>query len=499
MTTVSIDVSLEERTKLASIILKDLHSVFDPHIGQIPIGSALFYKNKQFVFLECGRKFGKSELIIYALYRQCMMNPGSATYYIAPFQKQAKELIWANKRIQHFLVNKHTNSNKLVHKYLDGEPNNTEMRVWFKNGSFIKLDGADNYEAYRGINPHFIAYDEFKDHHPEFHVGMEPNLGTHKAPCLIVGTPPESETNHFCTIADSIKNDKEDGAYFNMPTHMNPHIDKKWLEKTRARLIARGEYDVWLREYEAKRVKGGRNHIIPMFDRKKHVVQYADTLADVKRFYRDYDLFCTADPGSASTFAVLFTAIHRYTRRVRHLTCIYEKELGQTSARKMWDKILPKLREIHPNLDYWHFTYDEAATWFSNEIMDITGGTVYFVPTRKSLHKKEEGLSLIKDQILAGLWECTDQCDPLATEVENYVRDKEGRIPKEHDHLIDCARYTNAAANYSHIPSEKAVEVDDIRRYHTIESDLLDSVSDTDWTRQALGETYYDYFDVGGF
>lgn len=420
-------------------ILKDLHARFVPHDGQIPIGKALFYDNKKFVFLECGRKFGKSELLIYCLYRYALSRPSSACYYIAPFMKQAKELIWANNRLQNFLY-RGTDSS-LVQKYI-ASVNNTEMRITFFNGSFIKLDGADNYEAYRGINPHCIAYDEFKDHNPKFHEGMEPNLATFQAPCIFVGTPPENEHNHFIRIADSIREDMEDGAYFCMPTHMNPHIDKKWLEKTKQRLIARGELDVYLREYEAKRVKGGRNAIFPMFDRHQHVVRYDMVVAEIKKAYKDYSFYCTFDPASASVFAVLITAVHKYTRKVYHLDCVYATNTKEMSTRPIWDTAKRKLREIMPVFDKWAFTHDEAAAWFANELRDITeeqgDDVVNSMPTHKSMSKKDAGLSLIKDQMLFGYWYCTDRCEKLIFEIENCVRDDKLKIAKENDHLLDC-------------------------------------------------------------
>src|SRR5690606_29797458 len=175
-------------------------------------------------------------------------------YYIAPFMKQAREIIWASRRLQAFGPK----------EYLAGEPNNTEMRVNFLNGSFIKVDGSENYEAYRGITPDIIIYDEFKDFRPEFHVAMEPNLASKQAPLVIAGTPPEVE-GQYTVIADQIKDDP-DGAWFNWPTWANPHIAKEWLRKKRTQLYARGEGTIWEREYAAKRVYGGPNSIFPMFD-----------------------------------------------------------------------------------------------------------------------------------------------------------------------------------------------------------------------------------------
>lgn len=430
-------------------IIADLHAEWTPHAGQLEVGRAIFDDRKQYIFCENGRKWGKSEMANYFCWRMALSMPNRAIYYFAPFAKQARELVWANRRMQNFIKDKE--------KYIVSI-NDTEMRIRFKNGSFIKLDGSDNHEAYRGVTPHAAVMDEFKDFNPAFWDGFEPNLAVHKAPALFIGTPPETEDNQFCQIADQIKGDA-DGAYFNMPTSTNPHISKDWLGKMRQRLIDRGEYDKWLREYMAQRVKGGANHIFPMFD-KKMVLNYDEQILEIKKFHKQWDFFITLDPATASTFAVLFTVVHKYNRKVIHLREVYAQSTKETSIRKVWTKVEEIINEINPYWDDWVKTYDEAGAWAANEILDLFGLT--FMPTQKSLHKKENGLSLIKDQMNYGFWFCTDKCPNLIREVENYVRDDKGKIEKKNDHLIDGMRYTNARAYYSPIEmmERKPIELD---------------------------------------
>jgi len=138
-------------------ILDDLNNAFMPHRGQVPVGKSLFHENKKRVFVKCGRKWGKTSLTVYSLFRWAMMNPGAGCYYIAPFLNPAKELIWADRRLQDFFPP------ELIEKY-QIKFNNVELRVTFGfNKSFIKADGADNIENRRGINPHFVTVDESKD------------------------------------------------------------------------------------------------------------------------------------------------------------------------------------------------------------------------------------------------------------------------------------------------------------------------------------------------
>lgn len=356
--------------------------------------------------------------------------------------KQAKEIIWANGRIQRFM-----GSNS--HKYLAKAPNNSEMRVNFKNGSFIKVDGSENYEAYRGITPHIIIYDEFKDFRPEFHVGMEPNLAAKEAPIIIAGTPPEKDQTQYTILADQFRRDPN-GAWFNFPSEANPHLSKEWLAHTKVQLYERGEGDVWEREYMARRVRGGINSIFPMFNPKELIVPHETLMEEIKRDRHKLQWLCIADPGNVTVFGVLFGCFNPYTKLLIWLDELYVTEQSETSVTKM----IPAIREIKEDLfprrsgdADWINCADEAAAWFMTEA--TASFDENFFPTQKSHNKKDEGLSLIKDQMLSSMVRISSRCKNLAWEVENYIRDKNGKIPKENDHLIDCWRYGNAAAGLS--------------------------------------------------
>ncbi len=450
-------------------VIIDLHKKWAPHKGQIKVGYAIFSLMCKIIFLECGRKWGKSEFTIYFLYRFALMNANAACYYIAPFQSQAKELIWANNRLQNFL------DKDLRAKY-GVKINNSEMRVMFKNGSFIKLDGADNYEKYRGINPHAIAYDEFKDHHPKFHEGMEPNLATYNAPLLIVGTPPEDEQNLYCRMAAECMRE-DDSAYFNMPSMMNPYNSKTFLEKIKRKLIARGEEDVWEREYLAKRVKGGKHSIFPMFkspsDEKPHTehVMPDEVLRNhVRSCPSEWEYYVTYDPGSASCFAVLITALHKETKLVYVLAEIYETDTRKSSTKQIYPKSKAMCMEIWPINYDWFKTYDHAALWFANEVAFEYDEAL--MPCQKDNGNKEGRLSNMKDMFLEGLIRVSDKCVNFVSEISNYKKDEKGRIPKENDHLIDCFRYFLNRASYNTVPELKQT-LEELfgRRFYTPEID----------------------------
>lgn len=286
-------------------VISDLHAEWRPHATQQLVLRALFLHLHPLVFVECGRKWGKTELILYFLWRLALTRPG-AYYHLFPEQRHAKEVAWATGRLQTFGPK----------SYITGI-NNSELRVTLSNGSFIKLDGSDNYDAYRGVEPHGAVYDEFRDFRPEFHQAMGPNYSVYRAPLLICTTPPEipppsestkpEELSHY----DGMKIDCVDGRdFFNYPSWANPHIDKDWLRKEKAKLYRRGEGDVWEREYGAKRVRGGSNAIFPMFSHSM-VRPHAEVMAELHRDRRKLLWQIICDPGNATVFCVLFREIGR--------------------------------------------------------------------------------------------------------------------------------------------------------------------------------------------
>lgn len=455
-------------------IISDLNSRWQPHPAQQQILNAIFRDNEPVVFDECGRKKGKTEQLCYVLWRRAMTVVGGH-YYFAPEQKQAKEIVWANLRLQHFGPQEYV-----------AAINNTEMRITLTNGAFIKVDGSDNFNAYRGIEPHTAVYDEYRDFRPEFHQVMGPNLGVYRAPLLICSTPPEQmQLAHYDGMVATLVKDR---SYFNNPTWVNPHISKDWLEKEKAKLYTRGEGDIWEREYGARRVRGGSNSIFPMFDPAKHVWPHAGVMEAVRRDRKKLIWQVVCDPGNSTVFAVLFRAINPYTRVTYSLGEIYERNQGETSTSRIVPRIQAMKEALCPGYEAygieWDQFYDEAATWFAVEAQNSFDET--FVATQKSMSDINEGLSLIKDQMLHGLTVISDQCRDLIREYENFIRDPANGKPRKDcdDHLVDATRYSNAMAGVDLRPEREPEEPDpsDRPRFKTPEQDLRDSREADDFT-----------------
>jgi hypothetical protein len=398
-----------------------------------------------------------------------MTRPNGQFYYVAPFYNQASEIIWKPGRLQNFLG---------VHKskYIS-DVHETDRRIIFKNGSFIKLVGSDNFEAGRGYNPDGACIDEFKDIDYRFYTGFEPNLLAKKAPVLIVGTPPDTFDHFFVRTEEEFKLDPR-GAYFKKPTYLNPYIDKEEIDLERAGAIAKGEMSKFQREIMAEIVPGGALSIFPMFEspmvdaagkftgETKHVKKKEGLDDRIFRFRKDYKFYCAFDPGSSICFGVLFMAVHKYTKQVIVLDEIYEKDRFKTSGKQIYPRAV-KIMERYAPVKDWYKVFDYAAQWFQVEIVNEFGTSL--MPCTKDVNKKDVALSVIKDFMLEtnydneALMVVSDRCEKFIWEAANYSTDEDGKIPKVNDHLMDAVRYNFNAAGLSTVPKERRTRPEDRR------------------------------------
>lgn len=447
-----------------------------PHDGQIPVGRALFYDGKRRVFVRCGRKWGKTDFSIYTLYRWAMTIPNGQFYYIAPFYNQASEIIWKPGRLQNFLYNQDKGID-LRGRYIK-DIHETDKRVILRNDSFIKLVGSDNFEAGRGFNPDGAVGDEYKDSDYRFYQGFNKNLLAKKAPIVLVGTPPNTQDHFFVRTEEEFKVDPR-GAYFKMPTHSNPYIDKEELELERLGAIAKGELAEYMREVMAEIVPGGVGAIFPMFQipqldmagkfigESLHVRNKEKIDEQIKRNPKDYDYYCAFDPGSSLVFGVLFMAVHKFTKQVYILDEIYETNRNETSPKRIWPRAVAIMQRYIP-VEKWYKVYDYAATWFQVEI--VNEFSVALMPCTKDVNKKDVALSVIKDFMLGmcedeSLFQVSDRCVKFIWEITNYATDENGKIPKMNDHLIDALRYNFNSAGISTIPRNRHMRPADRREW----------------------------------
>jgi hypothetical protein len=431
----------DKELQIRAAILQDMRSRWQPHRGQIPCRNALRDPNCQFIFLQCGRKFGKTDWLLHELVENCLLprNRGEISFYVSYEADQAKEIAWLEQRALKMC------DRTLVHKVYD-----TEMRIVFKNGRHLIHTGSNNHKAAAGKQPSMMGLDEFKDFEPKFWEVCEPNLAVYNAQTIFCGSPPDGPCQ-YTEVSEMVQELMKtgEGFYTRQPTWMNDRIPGllKWLEKARKRYVLRGEEHIFLREYAALYIPGGRRQIFPMFDWLTVAKSRRWLKENVKKNAEKFNWYVIADPANDSVFAVLFAAVNPDTRDVYIVDVIYETDRNKTSARLMNDAIRKTCLEWNDRPDAWFHAYDDHESWFQVESQQLKNAPNW-IPAGKYSQRKNTGVSQLKDCLLAHKFWVNVEADWLNTEFSNYCTDQNGKIPKGRDHTIDCARYLLIVSNW---------------------------------------------------
>ena len=402
-----------------------------------------------------------SELCQYICWRKACEKDAASVYIIGPTRKQQTEIMWANGRLPSFASE------------LGTESFESQARIKFPWQSFIKLDGSENYEDYRGTEYDVMIFDEFKDCDFRFYEAVYPNLLARNGLLVVIGTPPDT-FSHYMKLREEIEAD-DDWLFFHGTSWDNPYLPggHAWLTKEKKKYYDRGDGAIWEREYEAKFVPGGANAVFPMFNRNRHVRDYDVVSTQILRDHRKLQWYVVCDPGTTTVFAVLFVAYNPFTSQVFVLDEIYESDRQKTSTVQIWNRVRERKAFLAPSIhpEDWNHIYDEAAAWFQSEV------TAHFrealTPTTKKTAIKESQVSLIKDALCRkdGIL-VSSSCENFILETENYVTDESGRYRDKNDHLIDCFRYFMDAAGYTFDVDAEYEILTDFPRVFTPERDM---------------------------
>ncbi len=465
------------------------------HEGQVQIAKDYFTKGLRVIMSQWGRNGGKTEDLLFIATVAACLNDNFIIYIITPERKQGKEIYWASRRLQEYPP-----------KQFIAQERDTEVRLVFNNGSFICVDGCENYNAHRGLKPNLVFYDEFQNHNREFHLEvMAPNLLGKDSSLIIFGTPPKKRSAYYVEFRDQLLAQIKDGdrtrAYYEYPTSVNPQIDKDELAKIRKTLVSSGNEAIWYREYEGKAVFGGEDVVFPKWEPKNHVRSHQVVLSYVENDKKKLKWITVCDPGSSTCFAVLFVCYNPFTQQIFVLDEIYEKDRARTDSRQIWDRIRKKEEELNAGGD-WKRYYDEAAAWFYNEVVAMhRGRRVSLSPSLKNKSNEETDISRIKMAMAqAGALTVSDRCYWFRWEIESFITviDKNGDAAyvDSNNHLLDCFKYFMQVSGWSLM--EKAEEV----VHNSNQTARTNKVEITDWADNVVENSLWgnddgmsDYFN----
>lgn len=433
-------------------LLAALNERWKPHPGQLEVGRAI-YSGARKIFVECGRKWGKTEFAANICWRFGNMIKGGQIYYFGAYQKSVREFLWAPKRLQNFGPKEYIHD---IHK--------TEMRLTFTSETFVKLDGADEFRVAKGFNPDLVILDEFADYPEDFWPAMSPNFASKDAIVIIISSPPwilETEPGKpvlFTRIADRWEEHMKKAAkakkkskyfYVNQPSHINTaNLPPDWLETEEKELKAMGMEDIWEREYLAKRVVGGGKRIIGTFKRE-HIRPHAEL---VKRLEKNATIMMWVDAvdPSQSAFGAILIGINPYSKEVFFMDEVFETDENETTEHILWPRLKEKEIELVGEEDPERFfrVCDEAAKWWIVGCSNDPEIGISFQNTEKATNSVEYGISLLRSIFRYGKGHVSDRCKWFAFQLENWRKDKRGQIPEAGCDLIDASRYGLHALDY---------------------------------------------------
>lgn len=441
----------EQRNDLISL----LYNTWTPHAGQEQAGQAVFSSDADLVYVECGRKFGKSEFATYCCWLYAILYDNAEVYYLAPAVKQAKELVWYNSRMQScnsysedFLIE--------VERIMGGEVKILyhEARILLPNGSFIKVDGSDNYNTQRGLKPDFVVADEYRDFKPQWIEATRPNMMVKQGKILFITTPPHGP-NHAYKMAEECRKgqSKKDDNYFylNLPSFWNdrlPH-NREWLAKEQRRLESEGRHNEWRREYMAEYIASDEHAVLPQLNRGM-VEPKEDLIKVIKKNTEKMIYMVTMDPGNSTRFAALFSVYCPITSTIFILDSLFEDNSQKTSLSFIFQRIneiTAEYKEIGLKVSDPIYVHNCKCPWVQkdlNQVLDKASN-----PCNPEYKDVTYGINLLKDSIASGKIRVSDKCADLITESELFIRHHEsGEVPKEPRQLINCLRYIPEACGF---------------------------------------------------
>lgn len=145
------------------------------------------------------RRAGKDKTFIAICGREAFKRVGMY-FYILPYYKQARSIIWEGMDKDGFRMLHH------IPPALWKKVNNQEMTIDLINGSVIKMLGSDNIDSIVGTNPVGIFFSEFSLHKVNAWDYLRPILLENNGFAMFNGTP--RGKNHLYNLLKGAKNDK---------------------------------------------------------------------------------------------------------------------------------------------------------------------------------------------------------------------------------------------------------------------------------------------------
>lgn len=180
---------------------------FTPRPYQIPPLQAFEQGKKRLVMVD-HRRTGKDKLCVNIVAREMFKRVG-AYYYFFPTYQQGRKVLWDGKDKDGFPFLGH-----FPKELRAGDPNNTEMKLWFKHpnipdaqGSLFQVVGSDNIDSIMGSNPVGCVFSEYALQDPKGWDFIRPILRENGGWAIFPYTP--RGKNHGYTLYQMAKEESK--------------------------------------------------------------------------------------------------------------------------------------------------------------------------------------------------------------------------------------------------------------------------------------------------
>jgi hypothetical protein len=241
------------------------------------------------------------------------LNAVNTYYFFLPTYKQAKGVIWDQ------LVKEH------VPMELVSKMNESELAIYYKNGSIQRFAGCDDINKHRGINPIDVVFDEFSEEDVEIWTAVvQPVLRENRGTATFIFTP--KGKNHSWEIMEFGRQNPDQWFVSVKSVDDTNGLTKKEIEeaeRSTPQALFRQEYYCDFLENAGA-----------FFRRIRENVYEADDYADPNHFYRlgcdlaKYNDFTVLTPFDLYTFKA------KVQQRFNQVDWTFQKYLIEASARK---------------------------------------------------------------------------------------------------------------------------------------------------------------------
>jgi phage terminase large subunit len=193
-------------------------------------------RTKRWSVLVCHRRAGKTVAAINDLVKRSILCPDRVPLfgYVAPYRAQAKSVAWGYLKHYARPIAKNINESDLI--------------VTLRNNAEVRLFGADNADALRGLGFNGILMDEYGDFKPSVWGSViRPTLADKQGWAVFMGTP--KGKNQFWDVYDKALTGEERDDWFtlHLPASKSGILSPEELRSIRAGNTTEDQYQ---QEYE---------------------------------------------------------------------------------------------------------------------------------------------------------------------------------------------------------------------------------------------------------